>query len=339
MRVVVVGATGNIGTAVLRRLHAETAVTSIVGVARRRPDDSVGPYSGVEWQPADVADEGAVQRLAEIFTGADAVIHLAWALQPNHDERALWRVNVSGTAAVLAAVTRAGVPRFATASSIGAYSSAPKGRRVDESWPTGGIHTSHYSRHKAMNERALDAFERRNPSVVVTRMRPGLVFQHDTATEQTHLFLGRHIPTRWLAAVRPPILPLPPQFVFQAVHADDLADAFCRAVVRGAGGAFNIAAEPVLTPELVASVLGAGATVPLRLRVLRLLMSVTWTLRLQASDPGWADLAAYCPVMDIHRARTELGWRPQHSSTDALAEVVHGASVRARHAGSPPLDP
>jgi UDP-glucose 4-epimerase len=339
MRVVVVGATGNIGTAVLRRLHDEPAVTSLVGVARRVPDDAVAPYSGVEWHPADVGAAGAVQRLAEIFRGADAVIHLAWALQPNHDERALWRVNVSGTAAVLAAASRAGVPHLLCSSSIGAYSSAPKTRRVDESWPTGGIHTSHYSRHKAMNERALDAFERRNPSVVVTRMRPGLVFQHDTATEQTHLFLGRHVPTRWLASVRPPVLPLPPQFVFQAVHGDDLADAFSRAVVRRAGGAFNIAAEPVLTPELVASVLGAKRVVPLRLRVLRLLMSVTWALRLQASDPGWADLAAYCPVMDINRAHTVLGWRARWSSTEALAEVLRGASVRARHPGSPPLDP
>jgi UDP-glucose 4-epimerase len=337
MRVVVVGATGNIGTAVLRRLHAEPAVTSLVGLARRVPDESVAPYAGVEWHSVDVGGEVAVARLAEAFLGADAVIHLAWALQPNHDERALWRVNVSGTAAVLAAVARSGVPHLLYASSIGAYSSAPKSRRVDESWPTGGIHTSHYSRHKAMNERALDRFQQRNPSVAVTRMRPGLVFQHDTATEQTHLFLGRSIPTRWLTVARPPVLPLPPQFVFQAVHADDLADAFCRAVVRRAGGAFNIAAEPVLTPELVASVLGAKRTVPLRLRVLRSLMSVTWALRLQASDPGWADLAAYCPVMDVHRARTELGWRPNRSSTEALAEVVRGASVRARYPGSPPL--
>ncbi|MFD3443241.1 NAD-dependent epimerase/dehydratase family protein [Microbacteriaceae bacterium 4G12] len=339
MRVVVVGATGNIGTAVLRRLHAETAVTSVIGIARRLPDDTVAPYAGVEWHSVDVAGETAVKDLAEVFRGADAVVHLAWALQPNHDERALWRVNVSGTAAVLAAVARAGVPHVLTASSIGAYSSAPKSRRVDESWPTGGIHTSHYSRHKAMNERALDSFEHRNPPVIVTRMRPGLVFQHDTATEQTHLFLGRHIPTRWLGVVRPPVLPVPPEFIFQAVHADDLADAFCRAVVRRAGGAFNIAAEPVLTPKLVANVLGAKRVVPLRLRVLRLLLSVTWKLRLQASDPGWVDLAGYCPVMDIHRARTELGWRPSKSSTEALADVVSGASVRARHAGSPPLDP
>ena len=35
----------------------------------------------------------------------------------------------------------------------------PKDRRVDESWPTTGIPTSFYSRHKAEVERLLDRFE------------------------------------------------------------------------------------------------------------------------------------------------------------------------------------
>ena len=38
MRVVVIGATGNVGTAVLRALRDEEAVDEIVGVARRRRD-------------------------------------------------------------------------------------------------------------------------------------------------------------------------------------------------------------------------------------------------------------------------------------------------------------
>ncbi len=37
MRVVVVGASGNVGTAVLRRLAEEPVVTSVVAVARRVP--------------------------------------------------------------------------------------------------------------------------------------------------------------------------------------------------------------------------------------------------------------------------------------------------------------
>ncbi len=53
MRVVVIGATGNLGTGVLRRLHAAGA--EIVGVARRMPDASLEPYSEVTWRLATSA--------------------------------------------------------------------------------------------------------------------------------------------------------------------------------------------------------------------------------------------------------------------------------------------
>ncbi|WP_434156742.1 NAD-dependent epimerase/dehydratase family protein [Clavibacter nebraskensis] len=208
MRVVVIGATGNLGTGVLRRLH--TAGAEIVGVARRMPDASLEPYSGVTWRLADIGAAGAVSGLAATMRGADAVVHLGWALQPNHRERVMHRTNVIGTANVLEAVARAGVPQVVVASSVGAYSAAPKDRPRDETWPTGGIHTSHYSRHKAENERAMDAFEAAHPEIVVTRMRPGLVMHDEAAAEIAGLFLGRWIPTRWMGlATRTPVLPLP----------------------------------------------------------------------------------------------------------------------------------
>src|SRR4051794_23769757 len=87
MRVVVIGATGNLGTGVLRRLHAAGA--EIVGVARRMPDASLEPYSHVTWRLADIGAAGAVSGLAATMRGADAVIHLGWALQPNHRERVM----------------------------------------------------------------------------------------------------------------------------------------------------------------------------------------------------------------------------------------------------------
>ena len=132
MRIVVVGATGNVGTAVLRRLHLAD-VDQLVGVARRVPDSSHEPYSEVQWHSIDVGADGAEAELQAAFEGADAVIHLAWALQPNRDEPTMRRVNVGGTARVLAAVSAAGVGQVVVASSVGAYSFGPKRSRVDES--------------------------------------------------------------------------------------------------------------------------------------------------------------------------------------------------------------
>src|SRR3954451_8078454 len=113
MRIVVVGATGNVGSSLMSLLAADSRFESLVGVARRRPR-LVLPKT--EWETADVVTAD----LAPVFAGADAVVHLAWAIQPSHDPEALYRTNVQGSARVFDAVARAGVPALVYASSIGA---------------------------------------------------------------------------------------------------------------------------------------------------------------------------------------------------------------------------
>src|SRR3954464_12129753 len=101
MRVVVVGATGNVGTSVLHSLAREPAVDSIVGVARRLPRLT---FPKTEWVSADVVSDDVVG----IFRGADAVVHLAWLIQPSRDSALLRAVNVDGSARVFRAAGGAG---------------------------------------------------------------------------------------------------------------------------------------------------------------------------------------------------------------------------------------
>jgi UDP-glucose 4-epimerase len=336
MRVVVVGATGNVGTAVLRRLQIEQEV-DLVGVVRQVPPaDAPPPYRDVVWHGIDIAATSSVASLTSAFAGADAVIHLAWLLQPNHDERVMAATNVGGLKHVLAAVAAAGVPQVVVVSSVGAYSPGPKRRRVDESWPTGGLATSHYARHKAVDERILDRFEEEHPAVVVARLRPGLVMQGAVGEELRALFAGPFVPVRWLGRIPLLVLPLPPRVVSQVVHADDLADAFARTVLQGASGAFNIAGEPIIGPNELAGVLKAR-WLPIRIAPLRGLVWLAWHLRLVAVDPGWIDIATSVPLMSTRRAREELGWEPKHDAVEALAEAVRGVSDRTTTAGSPHL--
>jgi nucleoside-diphosphate-sugar epimerase len=335
MRIVVVGATGNVGSAVLTRLHAEPGV-DLVGVARRIPDHSVRPYADVAWHAIDIGDDDAAARLTEVFGGADAVISVAWALQPTHDQAAMMRTSVTGTQHVMEAVAAAGVPQLVYASSVGTYAASSKKHRRDEAWPVWGIRESSYSQQKALNEYALDVYEKAHPEIVVTRLRPGLVMQQAAAIEVLGLFAGAWVPTRWLKRVKIPFLPLSPRFVAQVVHASDLADAFWRAVDRRAGGAFNIAAEPVVTPQLVASVLGTRA-IPFPYRVIRAAVTVAWRLRILPVDAGWVDIAAKVPVMSTDRARTVLGWEPRVSADTELAAMITGLAERSNVPASAPL--
>lgn len=343
MRVAVLGATGNVGTAVLRRLQAARAERpdglEIIGVARRIPEQRTGPYESVQWHSIDVASRAGSEELTEVLRGVDAVIHLVWAIQPNRDEAELHRINVRGTQNMLAAAAEAGVRQVVCASSVGAYSPAPKDRLTDESWPARGIATSHYSRHKGEQEELLDEFERRFPEIRVARLRPGLIFQSDAGSEIGRYFLGPLVPRSILNKLSLPIIPLPAEFSFQVVHADDMADAYWRVVDQRAEGAFNIASDPVVTPELLAGMLGARRIINIPVRVIRAIVGLTWAAHLQATDPGWIDMAAGAPLMDTTRAREVLGWQPTRTSLRAFQDVLDGLSEQAGVPASPLLGP
>lgn len=329
MRIVVTGATGNVGTSVLAALGRDPDVTEIVGLARRVPESLSLPK--VRWDQADVT----VTPLVPLFEGADVVIHLAWAIQPSHDEKAMERVNVLGSQRVFGAAAQAGVGALVYASSVGTYSPGPKDEMVDESWPAEGIPTSAYSRHKARVERLLDDLSEGSRMRVV-RLRPGLIFKAEAASEIRRFFLGPLLPN---LLVRPRLIPFVPDVAglrFQAVHADDVGEAYRRAALDQVEGAFNIAAEPTIGPPELASLLHARR-LPLPAVALRGAASLTWRAHLQPADAGWIDLALQAPLMDTARARRELGWEPRKSSLDALAELLAG--LRHGDGGTtPPLD-
>jgi UDP-glucose 4-epimerase len=330
MRVVVTGASGNVGTSVIEALGRESQVKEIVGIARRVPE---AEYPKVEWHGADVTEDA----LEPIFAGADAVVHLAWAIQPSRDEAVTERINVEGSRRVFEATAAAKVPALVYASSVGAYSPGPKERQVDESWPVDGIPTSFYSRHKAATEDLLDELEGRAPELRIVRLRPGLIFKAEAASEVRRLFAGPFLPGFLVQKRLVALLPRVPRLRFQAVYSRDVGEAYRQAVVRDVRGAFNIAAEPEIGVEELCEFFGARSF-PLPARALRAAADLSWKLRLQPSPPGWIDLALGVPMMDTTRAREELGWEPTMTSLEALDDILRGMR-NAEGGPTPPLEP
>ena len=76
-----------------------------------------GPYEGGGWRPVARGEPPGGARLAGWLAGADAVVHLAWQIQPSHDRARLRRTNVTGTANLLDAM-RAADPLFVLAMGI-----------------------------------------------------------------------------------------------------------------------------------------------------------------------------------------------------------------------------
>lgn len=325
MRVVVTGASGNLGTSILGTLGADERVSEILGLCRRPPDL---PLAKVKWQSRDVVQEN----LSEAMAGADAVIHLAWAIQPSHDEAALHRTNVIGSERVFSTAIDAGVSTIIHLSSLATYAPGPKEPPVDESWPATGIRTSAYARNKAEVEARVKQLTDEHPDTRFVTFRPGLMLKREAAVGQRKLFLGR-LP---LFPGRPlPIIPKTEGLRFPVVHASDAADAVVAAIFRDVRGAFNLAASPALDSALLAKAAGAPL-LPVPPLALRAAADLTWRLHLQPTDPGWIDILLQTPLLDCGRAERELDWRPAVPADHAFAELVQGLKDDVGFA-TPPL--
>jgi UDP-glucose 4-epimerase len=331
MRIVVFGATGNVGTALVRVLSVEPRVDEVVGVARRLPALRVEKTS---WRSADISRDA----LEPIVEGAGAIVHLAWLIQPSRDEAVTRATNVEGSRRVFQAAAAAGVPALVYASSIGAYAPGPKDRFVDESHPVTGIASSFYSRHKAAVEADIARFADEHPAMRVAWLRPGLIFQREAASGIRRLFAGPFLLSPLLRRRLVPVFPAHPRLRVQAVHARDVADAYRRAALGDdARGPYNVAAEPVLDAPTFGRLLRAR-TVPVSERVLRAGARLSWRARLQPTPPGWVDMGLGVPLMDTSRIRAELDWTPTRGADEAFLELFDGIREGAG-LPTPPLDP
>lgn len=313
MRIAITGASGNVGTAMVDRLHE--AGHELAGIVRRPPDDD-----RVTWHAADLTTDASDEALRSAFTGVDAVVHTAWGFQPTHREAYLRELGVGGTGRVVRAALEQRVPHLVHLSSVGAYSPRQDSAPVDEGYPTHGIPSSPYSRHKVAAERLLDELEAEQDTTTITRMRPGIIGQRQAGSALLRYGVPALVPARLVRAV--PVLPLDREVVVPMVHADDVAAAVASALEARVPGAFNLAAGTVGADD-VADALGARH-VHVPAGVLRAAVSAAWHLRLQQVDPGWLDLARLVPALDASRAASELGWLPEHSARAVLDEVVEG---------------
>lgn len=209
-RVLVTGANGFIGQALVRRLRDLGAQVRGVDV---RPGDDPEVVVGTTTEPA---------RWASALAGVDAVVHTAAIVSNVASRDDAWTVNVLGTRRVIEAASAAGVARFVHLSSIMAYGfDYPDG--VDETYPV-RVNGFSYTDTRVNSEAVVLAAHAAG-EIDATIVRPGDVIGPGSIWVRDPILMSRS---------RQMILPAHGIGVFTPIYLDNLVDAILLAIVTPA---------------------------------------------------------------------------------------------------------
>ena len=322
LTVAVTGPTGTFGLALMPLLQEDDQVDRVIGIARRPFDPAERGWTKMEYRRGDVRD---AEVLRAAFEGTDVVVHLAFLILSGSKDRTR-AINVEGTLNAFRAAADVGARRFVYASSIAAYGfhrDNPVG--MTEDWATRPADRLFYAQEKAELEHLLQEEAERHPGTALYLLRPPIVLGPDAVGAKLSVPDRLAPVVRGLGAAvrRLPRLPaLAPDLPFQLIHQDDVAEALRLCVVgAGAPGAYNIAADDVVTGADVARELGLRAVgvpgwpVAAAARALARLPYLP-------SGAQWVEAMSHPAIMDTTKARTELGWTPRHTAIESLRSTV-----------------
>ncbi|MBW2525925.1 MAG: NAD-dependent epimerase/dehydratase family protein [Deltaproteobacteria bacterium] len=304
-RIVITGSSGYLGTALIRSLADAEAVEEIIGWDRRPPRERPAK---LRFERADVTDPDLDKRLAAL--SPDALVHLAFVLQPSHDAELMHRINIAGTRNVLAAAHCAGVGQILVASSGTAYGAFPDNPvPLRESDPCRPHPTFQYAQEKAWLERDYAQYREEHPEVAFAVLRPCVVYGPGVDNYLAGMLTSLPISVG-LKGYDPPV---------QFVHEEDVVGVACAVLDQRAEGAFNVAPpDTLLTSETVRRPRRPHLFLPEWL--LGPLVGAAWTLRLPLLHvpTSFLDFVRYPWVLDTTRVREELGYTYRHSSRETL---------------------
>jgi nucleoside-diphosphate-sugar epimerase len=320
LTVVVTGPTGTFGFALVPLLQAEERVARVVGIARRPFDPTAHGWTKMAYRRGDVRDLEALQ---DTFSGADVVVHLAFLVVGAAPRETIAAINVSGTLNAFRAAAAVGARRFVYASSVAAYGfHSDNPVRMTEEWPVRPAARLFYAQEKAELEHLLRAEAAQSPELALYLLRPSVVLGPHTVGGKAVLpgplgQLGRL--ARWVT--RFPVPVLVPALPLQLVHEEDMGRALMQCVIAsGPPGAYNIAADGIVTAADVARELGL-LPVPLPVGPAQAAARAFATMPLLPPAAEWVEAASHPAIMDTTRAKRQLGWAPRFSALETLRDA------------------
>lgn len=304
MRIGITGAGGSLGGSLIEKLR--TLPNVAIRALARKPCSTV--MNSIDWRVGDLAD---AQICADFVAGLDVIFHFAHSNSPltsDNDWAGDALANLLPTLNLLSAIERIGMrPHFIYSSSGGAiYGHAAHKIPFVETAPCRPSNS--YGIQKLMVEQYLRVFADRN-LLDATVLRIGNAYGWLLPPERTQGFIGTAI--NRIRMDQPVRLVGDPHNIRDYVHADDVVAALLRAMEQSNGfDIFNIGT-------------GEGASVTDILTTLSNLLghpvaTEQVPLRGAALLPSWS-------VLDISKAKEQLGWQPGISLATGIARMLADA--------------
>jgi UDP-glucose 4-epimerase len=307
MKYVITGGAGYIGSRLVEFL-AGRPDTERIAIADVKPPRI--PHVNTEFHRTDVRDRASLQALLERIE-PDALVHLAFVLNPIRDEEAMYDIDVNGTFNALDAASRVGTRQVLVTSSATAYGAWPDNPEpISEDWILRGQPDFAYARHKTEADRICQLWAANHPDRTMTIVRPCIVLGPN---------VDNYIVRSWENAPFYPRFRGEPDQHVQFVHEDDLAEAISGLLVGGHAGAFNVTGDGVMTWQETAEEAG------IKIRTMPFgffygLTKLFWRLRVPntESPPGNLQFIRHPWVCSNEKLKQTLGWAPKHDTRETF---------------------
>ena len=316
----VTGGSGFIGGALIERLRREgwevRALARSVGAAAKVRERGAEPVAG---------ELGDMRALEAETVGCDICFHAAAKVEDWGDPAEFERLNVGGTANVIAACRAAGVRRLVHVGTEAALTAGQALVGVDERAPLRPDSPFLYSSSKAKAEQLVR--EANGDGLETVVVRPRFVWgEGDTTLLPAIVDLVRSGRFRWIGGGR---------HLTDTTHVENTVEGLWLGATKApAGGVYFVTdGEPVVFREFLERMLATqGVSVPDKSVPAGVATAAAagaeraWRLLRRPGPPPLTRFAVWVSskecTLDISRARTELGYEPVRTRDEGLAGLV-----------------
>jgi UDP-glucose 4-epimerase len=304
MRYVITGGSGYIGSRLVDLLERRDDTEKIV-ICDVAPPKGYRPHT--EFEKVDVRDRGAVRAVLDRVR-PDVLVHLAFILNPSHDEEFAYNVDVNGTHNVLEAASAAGTRQVLVTTSGVAYGAfADNPVPLTEEDPVRGVAGFSYARDKTESDRLCQLWALNHPDRLMTIVRPCIVFGPNVDNYLVRLW------TKQPFAVDVGTIDSDIQFV----HEDDVVEAITALLLGRHAGAYNVAGDGLMTNRECAELIETKIR-KMPLGLYRRLARVMWKLHQSEVPPGGIEFAVHSWLLSNEKLKRTTGWSPRYSSRETF---------------------